>query len=47
MTHGFVTLILVTLAALPYISPRFSLRAMLIAVTLVAVLLGLGIWLIS
>jgi hypothetical protein len=30
----------------PY-SSRFSLRAMLLAVTLVAVVLGLGIWLIS
>jgi hypothetical protein len=37
----------ITFAALPWLPYRFSLRTMLIATTLVAIVLGLGVWLAS
>jgi len=45
--HWFVALLLIGLSATPWISQsrRFSLRTMLIATTLVAVVLELGVWL--
>ena len=43
VTYWFLILILTTLAAVPWIR-RFSLRTLLIATTLVAVVLGLIVW---
>ncbi len=39
-----LTALVVTLAATPWLPKRFSLRALLIATTLVAVVLGLVVW---
>ncbi len=41
----FLVLVLAVLAPIPWISTRFSLRALLIATTLVALVLGLVVWL--
>jgi len=42
--HLLPAVLFAILAALPWISCRYSLRTLLIATTLVAVVLGLGIW---
>jgi hypothetical protein len=42
--HWFPLTIFTTLATVPWIKWRFSLRALLIATTLVAVVLGLVVW---
>jgi hypothetical protein len=44
LPHWFVALLFAALAALPWIRPTFSLRTLLIATTLIAVLLGLVAW---
>jgi hypothetical protein len=45
--HLLVVLFGTAFAAAPWFPCRFSLRTMLIATTLVAVVLGLGVWLAS
>lgn len=45
--HWLCAMFATVLAVSPWICWRFSLRTMLIATTLVAVLLGLGVWLAS
>jgi hypothetical protein len=42
----FATLVIATLAAFPWFCWRFSLRTLLIATTLVAVVMGLAVWLL-
>jgi hypothetical protein len=42
--HWFVTLLFIALAAIAWIPGRFSLRTLLIAMTLVAVVLGLIVY---
>jgi hypothetical protein len=44
VTHWFVSFLITLLAALPWLPYRFSLRTLLIATTLVAVLLGAVIY---
>jgi hypothetical protein len=47
LSHWLVVLITLVIAAVPWISRwqfRFSLRALLIATTLVAVVLGIIVW---
>jgi hypothetical protein len=44
--HWFLVLISATFAAFPWLRWHFSLRTLLIATTLVAVLLGLVVWLL-
>jgi hypothetical protein len=45
--YWFSILLVTTLAALPWLRWRFSLRTLLIATTLVAVVLGLIVWLLA
>jgi hypothetical protein len=45
MPHWFPAAAAVTVAAVPWLRWRFSLRTLLIATTLVAVVLGLAVWL--
>jgi hypothetical protein len=47
LPHWLPALLAATSATMPWLRWRYSLRMLLIAVTLVAVLLGLGIWLTS
>ena len=47
MPHWFVIVIASSLVVIPWIRWRFSLRTLLIATTLVAIVLGLGVWLAS
>lgn len=42
--HWFPLLLLTALAALPWIAPRFSLRTLLIALTLIAATMGFIVW---
>jgi hypothetical protein len=42
--HWFLVLATIGLSALPWLRLRFSLRTLLIATTLVAVVLGLVVW---
>jgi hypothetical protein len=42
--HWFAVLLVAASATLPWISWRFSLRTLLIATTLIAVVLGLAVW---
>ena len=42
--HWFATMLFATLTALPWLRWRFSLRTLLIATTLVAVVMGLIVW---
>ena len=42
--YRFPTLVSAALAALPWVKRKFSLRTMLIATTLLAVVLGLAVW---
>jgi hypothetical protein len=44
LPHNCIALFFATLATIPWIPPRFSLRTLLIAITLVAVVLGLIVW---
>jgi hypothetical protein len=44
--HWFVAVLFVILAAIPWIRWRFSLRTLLIATTMIAVVLGLIVWLL-
>jgi hypothetical protein len=44
--HWLPTVTVAILASLPWVSPRFSLRTLLIATTLVAVVLGLVVWMV-
>lgn len=47
MPHWFAVLAAATLAALPWLPfKRFSLRTLLIAITAVALVLGLAVWLL-
>jgi hypothetical protein len=43
--HWFAAMLFITLGSLPWIHLRYSLRTLLIATTLVALLLGLFVWL--
>jgi hypothetical protein len=44
LPYWFLSLVAIVLATTPLVIHRFSLRALLIAVTLVAVVLGLAVW---
>jgi hypothetical protein len=47
LPYWFLTILSGTLAALPWIRSRFSLRTLLIATTLIAVVLGVVVWSMS
>ena len=44
ISDWFLAIVLASLAAIPWLRWRFSLRTLLIATTLVAVVLGLAVW---
>jgi len=47
LPHWLMALLSASLASVPWISQRFSLRTLLIATTLIAVVLGLVVWSMS